>query len=107
VLTLRPVDDWIESRRRHVEANQARQADGAYRGEFLTVDEQAWRDEWEQHVGRARSYFAGRSDFLEVDLTQGAAWGPLCDLLGVDPPAEPFPWANRGPSSQIAAESAP
>jgi glycosyltransferase involved in cell wall biosynthesis len=95
VLTVRPIDDWIESRRRHVEANQARQAGGAYDGEFLTVDEPAWREQWEEHVARVRSYFAGRDDFLEIDLSDGGGWDPLCDLLGVAAPAEPFPWANR------------
>jgi len=95
ILTVRPVDEWVESRRRHVEANQRRQAEGSYTGGFLTVDEPAWRAEWSDHVDAVRSYFSGRDDFLEVDFGADARWGPLCQLLGVPQPSAPFPWANR------------
>jgi hypothetical protein len=96
ILTIRPVDDWVDSRRRHVEANQARQAEGTYEGGFLTVDEQAWRAQWTDHVERVRTYFAGRDDFLEIDLADGSPWGALSRLLGVPEPSVPFPWANLG-----------
>jgi glycosyltransferase involved in cell wall biosynthesis len=95
VLTVRPVDKWIDSRRRHVERNLALRATGGYDGEFLVVNEELWREQWERQVGHARRYFAGRSDFLEIDLTAGHGWRPLCELLEVPEPAEPFPWANR------------
>jgi len=95
VLTVRPVDQWIDSRRRHVERNVARRAAGDYDGTFLTVDEDLWREQWQRQVGRARRYFEGRRDFLEVDLTAGGGWGPLCGLLDVPEPSGPFPWANR------------
>jgi glycosyltransferase involved in cell wall biosynthesis len=94
VLTVRPVDAWIESRRRHVETNRGRRDAGQYSGGFLEIDEGAWREEWDDHVGRVREHFAGRADFLEIDLAQ-AGWEPLCDLLGVDAPARPFPHVNR------------
>ena len=42
-----------------------------------------------------RRHFAGRDDFLEVDITAGADWVPFCELLGVDDPGVPFPWENR------------
>jgi glycosyltransferase involved in cell wall biosynthesis len=95
VLAVRPVQEWIDSRRRHVERNIARRAVGDYDGTFLTVDEELWREQWERQVGRARRYFEDRRDFLEVDLTAGGGWRPLCELLGVPEPTEPFPWANR------------
>jgi len=41
VLTVRPVDSWIDSRRRHVETNIRRKAAGEYDGTFLVVDEAA------------------------------------------------------------------
>lgn len=103
ILTVRPVDDWIASRRRHVERNQARRSTGEYQGTFVEVDEAAWRAEWDRHVQGVRAYFAGRDDLLEIDLTTGAAWGPLCRLLDVPPPSRPFPWANRSPASSAAA----
>jgi hypothetical protein len=95
VLTVRPVEDWIDSRRRHVENNIRRKAVGEYDGTFLEVDEPAWRREWETHVRQVRAHFGDRTDFLEVDITSGAGWRPFCDLLGVPVPADPFPWQNR------------
>ena len=95
VLTVRPLDEWIESRRRHVEANQRRHAAGTYHGKFLEVDEPAWRAHWTRHVEGVRTYFAGRDDFLELDLIACPDWSPLCDFLGVARPATTFPWANR------------
>jgi glycosyltransferase involved in cell wall biosynthesis len=95
VLTVRPVEEWVHSRRRHVQRNVALRDAGEYDGNFLVVDEDLWREQWERQVGRARRYFEGRRDFLEVDLTGGASWGPLCALLEVPEPTEQFPWANR------------
>jgi hypothetical protein len=96
VLTVRPIDDWVDSRRRHVERNVIRHEAGEYHGNFLVVDEDGWRREWHEHVPRARKYFAGRADFLEVDLTTLPGWEPLCTLLDLPEPSVPFPWANRG-----------
>jgi hypothetical protein len=95
VLTVRPVDEWIDSRRRHVERNIARRKTGTYHGTFLVVDEDRWRREWHRHIGRARAHFAGRSEYLEVDLTAGVGWEPLCKLLDLPEPPVQFPWANR------------
>jgi hypothetical protein len=95
VLTVRPIDEWIESRRRHVQRNIARQRVGEYQGTFLVVDEEGWREQWHCHVDRVQQYFRGRQEFLEVDLTAGAGWGPLCEFLDLPEPAEPFPWVNR------------
>ena len=96
VLTTRPLADWIDSRRRHVERNLEKKARGEYEGTFLVIDEQKWTDEWNHHHGRVHDYFGARPDLLELDLSRDPSWGPLCTFLGVDEPAEPFPWANRG-----------
>jgi glycosyltransferase involved in cell wall biosynthesis len=95
VLTVRPIDEWIDSRRRHVERNILRKRAGKYHGDFVVVDEDLWREQWHRHVNRARRYFEGRKDFVEVDFTAGVGWGPLCELLELPEPAVPFPWANR------------
>jgi glycosyltransferase involved in cell wall biosynthesis len=95
VLTVRPRDEWIASRRHHVETNLARRQAGDYDGGFLAVDEEAWAAHWDEHVTRVREYFRGRDDFLELDLSKGADWSALCRLLGVEEPDEPFPWRNR------------
>jgi glycosyltransferase involved in cell wall biosynthesis len=95
VLTVRPLEEWIDSRRRHAEVNKRRQAAGEYGGTFVTVDEEAWRDEWAHHVDGARAYFRGRDDFVELDITNEPGWSPLCALLGTPEPGVPFPWENR------------
>ena len=100
ILTVRSVEEWLDSRHRHVERNLRRKANGEYDGAFLVVDEPRWRSEWERHVTRARSYFAGRTDFLEIDLTRDPTWGTLCDFLSLPEPAVPFPWANRGAATR-------
>ena len=94
VLTVRPVDEWVASRCRHVEQNQRRQAVGRYTGDFLRVDEAAWEAEWNRHVDGARRYFRDRSDFVEIDLTADPSWGPICALLSVPQPSRPFPKRN-------------
>lgn len=96
VLTVRPIDDWIDSRVRHVEENRRRRAAGEYHGNFLEIDEPTWRADWEAHTSGVRAYFAGRDDFLEIDVTAEADWTPFCALLGIPRPSTPFPWVNRG-----------
>lgn len=96
VLTTRPLSDWLESRRRHVARNLKKQSRGEYGGTFVVVDEEKWTKEWQHHHERVRAYFAGRPDFLELDLSGTPTWGPLCSFLDVAEPATPFPWANRG-----------
>ena len=98
ILTVRPLEDWLDSRRRHVARNVANEAIGEYDGTFLVVDEDKWRKEWEHHLERVHTYFAGRDDFLEVDLTRNPTWDPICHLLGLPEPDVDFPWANRDPA---------
>ena len=104
VLTVRALDGWIDSRRRHVERNIALKEAGKYHGSFLVVDEAKWRREWEEHLTRAHRYFATRSNFLEIDLTEHPKWDTLCAFLGVPIPAVPFPWANRGLSGTCVSD---
>lgn len=96
ILTVRVVDEWVDSRRRHVERNRAARAEGTYTGTFLEVDEAAWRDDWNRHVAGVRDHFAGRPDLLEVDLTASPSWERLCRFLDVPVPLVDFPWENRG-----------
>jgi len=106
VMTVRPVDAWLDSRRRHVERNQALAAAGEYHGKFLVVDEEKWRAEWEHHTERVRSYFTGRDDFVELDLTRTPEWRPLCAFLDLPEPAVDFPWVNRGDTIEVPSTGA-
>lgn len=98
VLTVRPLDEWIDSRRRHVARNVANKEIGEYDGTFLVVDEAKWVREWEHHIERVHTHFSGRRDLLEIDITRDPGWTPLCEFLGIPEPEEPFPWANRDPA---------
>jgi hypothetical protein len=50
---------------------------------------------YERHVAAVREGLPA-DRLLVFDVREG--WGPLCDFLGVDPPAEPFPHLNDAES---------
>lgn len=92
ILTVRALDDWINSRRQHVETNVERRSRGEYAGTFLTVDVEGWRAEAVDHERRVRAHFAGRpADLLVLDIPAGDGWERLCPFLGLPVPPEPFP----------------
>jgi hypothetical protein len=92
ILTVRPLDEWLRSRRQHVEANQAMRARGEYDGTFLEVDLEGWRAEAIAHEARVRAHFAARpDDLLVMDISAGDGWELLCPFLGVPVPDVPFP----------------
>jgi hypothetical protein len=96
ILTVRDLDSWVESRRRHVENNRRAKAAGRYRGPFLEIDVEAWVTDYLTHTGRVRDHFEGRpQDLLELDIAVGEGWEPLCAFLGHDVPEVPFPAQNR------------
>jgi hypothetical protein len=92
ILTTRKLDDWLDSRTRHVETNVERRRRGEYDGTFLVVDREAWSAEFIGHDERVRSYFAGRpSDLLVLDIAAGDGWEQLCPFLGLPVPDAAFP----------------
>lgn len=96
ILTVRDVDAWVDSRRRHVERNRASQQIGRYAGRNTEVDEPAWRAMWHAHLDGVRAHFAGRSDLLEIDLTASPRWDELAAFLDRPAPDVAFPAANVG-----------
>jgi hypothetical protein len=97
ILTTRDLDDWIDSRRRHVERNVARHERGEYHGGFLTVDVEGWTALFQEHMARVEAHFAGRpGDLLVMDISKGDGYDVLCPFLGRPEPDEPFPWHQRG-----------
>ncbi|GIU89470.1 MAG: hypothetical protein KatS3mg010_0569 [Acidimicrobiia bacterium] len=103
VLTVRDVDGWIDSRRRHVERNRRRRESGAYDGVNLRVDEEQWRRQWHTHVERVTRYFDGRDDLLVLDITAGHGWERLAPFLGFAVPSVPFPHGNADRRAGAAA----
>jgi O-antigen biosynthesis protein len=97
ILTIRDLDGWLESRRQHVQRNVLRKAQGHYSGGFLTVDIERWTHEFDEHHARVLDYFTDRpDDLLVMNVARGDGYELLCPFLGVDVPAAPFPWSNRG-----------
>ncbi len=95
IYTVRDIDDWIDSRRRHVEKNQQRAEAGEYTGNFTVVEPDKWRHEWTAHESFVRTFFAERDDLLTIDLTTESSWERLCEFVERPVPDEAFPWANK------------
>lgn len=95
ILTTRPVESWIESRRRHVLRNRQRAARGEYCGTFLSFEPEVWRQRFNEHHETVTTYFAGRGDLLTMRITEGDGFDVLCPFLGLPVPAEAFPWRHR------------
>ena len=105
ILTVRDLDEWLYSRRRHVERNRAAKAAGTYAGSFLELDEPAWSADYREHDARVREHFAGRpDDLLVLNVTAGEGWEPLCRFLGHEEPGVGFPWVNRHSPAPTATE---
>ena len=102
VLTTRSLEGWLASRRRHVERNRAEAAAGRYHGDFLEIDEDAWRAERAEHHARVRAHFASRPEALlelDVEVDGHRGWDLLCPFLGLAVPDRPFPWEGRDPEA--------
>jgi Sulfotransferase domain len=99
ILTKRDLDDWLDSRRLHVEKDQRIRAAGKHpdaQEGVMKVDMDGWATEYTRHEAVVRAYFADRPDDLLVfDLIGGDGWEPLCEFLGQPVPEAPFPWQNR------------
>jgi hypothetical protein len=108
ILTVRDLDDWLDSRRRHVEKDQ--QMKGTDYPGVMKVDLDGWKTEYTRHEAVVRAYFADRpTDLLVLDITSGQGWEPLCEFLGHPVPEAPFPWKNQfrplaGASGHAAAQ---
>jgi len=56
---------------------------------------------YRRHNDQVRRQFAGwEGAYLELDATDGLAWGPLCRWLGCREPKEPFPRLNVQSSTE-------
>jgi hypothetical protein len=93
IVTLRNLDDWLDSRERKVLKNRS---DPNYRHFFLEIDRPGWIRERAEASERIARHFRGRpDDLLYIDIPAGDGWQPLCRFLGIDSPDCPFPWKNR------------
>ena len=98
ILTIRDVDEWIDSRRRHVERNRERKERGEYDGTFLDIEPERWRRQFLEHQARVEEYFDGRNNLLVMRIIEGDGYERLCPFLGVRQPSSRFPWRHRDTS---------
>jgi hypothetical protein len=94
IFTVRDVDDWIASRRRHVERNERGRRAGTYTGRNLGIDEGAWRAQWFEQYDRVTTWFRGRDDLLVLDICAGDGWEQLAPFLDKPVPDVSFPREN-------------
>ena len=96
ILTVRDLDSWLQSVRRHIKRNQS---NPFYRGAFGHYDETKEIALWHQHIEDVMTYFTARpNDFLIMNIIEGDGWTPLCAFLDLPVPPGPFPHWNKSVS---------
>jgi hypothetical protein len=105
VLTVRDVDSWIASVRRHwAEWQITDDPVGRYR-QMLRLAmygihgfaTSRMRHVYQTHVRNVRWYFRGRpDDLLVLDVCAAEGWETLCPFLSKRKPSCLFPWLNKG-----------
>jgi hypothetical protein len=92
ILTCRDMDDWLDSRMRHMIRNRN---NPEYTGTWLSEDSDVSRYRREQEEIEIFDYFKNRNDLLILKICEGEGWNELCSFLDVEIPEVPFPWRNR------------
>lgn len=93
ILTIREVDDWLESRERHVLRNRG---NPRYQYVFREVNKEQWRLHMDRTLRLTRAFFKNRPrDLLIMNIPGGEGWEKLCPFLDVQAPEGPFPFENR------------
>lgn len=86
VLTSRPKEEWLTSRVAHV--YRERVAGGPWQH----IDTRRDASDYDAHYRAVRRFFGRRPGFVELPL--GSGWAPLCGVLGMPEPDEPYPHEN-------------
>lgn len=93
ILTVRDMDSWLESRKKHVIRNQN---NPDYKYNFLKVDIEGWKTHRERLEKEIKEYFKDRpDDLLIIDILGGDGWDKLCKFLSKEVPKVPFPNLNK------------
>ena len=94
ILTVRDVDEWIDSRRRHIQRNPDTRMAQRYSNADFDDNRRSWRAEWYAHLDRVMTWFTGREDLLVLDICGGDGWNRLAPFVGCSIPHTPFPTEN-------------
>lgn len=92
IINTRNVEEWLRSRRRHTEWKLTHNSEYM---NIITVDEDKWRNEYEEHYTFLRQFFNcirdDAEDHLELDICGGDNPQRLLRWLGVDCDLNEFP----------------
>lgn len=123
IYTVRDLDQWRESivnhyggmksprglrRRYHERSEEGRSSQQRFEWEFhdmihriqanesLYAQHETWKEAYQAFDERVRKFFEDKPEdrFLEMSITGGDRWEPLCSFLGHEVPDQPFPHAN-------------
>lgn len=94
ILTVRDVETWLRSVRRHTEGRDLVLEEIMFYGR-TRFDAEAFVSKFFMHNREVRAHFAGRDSLLVLDVAGGDGWPQLAPFLGVHPPADEFPWRSR------------
>jgi hypothetical protein len=99
ILTVRPTDQWIRSMVSHFGTDDTAMRRWIYGHGHPLGNERVYIDRYERHTREVRAYFSQRpEDLLELAITDGQGWEPLCSFLGEPVPNVPFPRSNSAVS---------
>lgn len=99
ILTCREEEAWLNSATKHFKESHFELHEWLYGNGVLLGNEQLYLDRYRQHNEDVRTYFAGRDDFIEMDLAARDGWEKLCGFLEEPIPRKAFPHANKGKHS--------
>lgn len=61
----------------------------------VCFNEEKFIEAHEKYYREVREYFAGRDDFLEINVCMGDGYDKICPFLGKPIPNKPFPHSNQ------------
>lgn len=105
ILTVRDLDAWLDSCRKHFTEERAKGFEGVPRLEqarrlYLhmygrtSFERTAFADAYRRHVDGVVDFFANRKPLTILDIPRGDAWPELCAAVGRPVPFVPFPMRN-------------
>jgi len=108
ILTLRPVDKWIDSVVRHFGSRQTAMRRWIYGIGSPQDNEDIFTERYERHNREVLAYFKDRpDDLLTLDVTAGEGWDRLCTFLDKPVPDVAFPHSNKAEDREKAQENRP
>ena len=95
ILTMRDEKRWMRSMVDYFGTKDTPMRRWIYGAGTPRGNEATYLARYRRHNAEVLAYFAGRDDFLVLDLERGQGWAELCAFLGAAVPEHPFPHLNR------------